>query len=65
MIFRQVLYRDLGCASYLLADSGQAVVVDPRWDVDAYLEFAATERLAIVEVLDTHDHATTSPGACA
>ncbi len=57
MIFRQVLYRDLGCASYLLGDAGQAVVVDPRWDIDAYLEIAATERLTIVEVLDTHDHA--------
>jgi glyoxylase-like metal-dependent hydrolase (beta-lactamase superfamily II) len=57
VIFRQILYRDLGCASYLLGDAGQAVVVDPRWDIDVYLAIAATERLTIVEVLDTHDHA--------
>ncbi len=57
MFFRQVLYRDLGCASYVLGDGGEAVVVDPRWDIDVYLEMAAAERLRISHVLDTHDHA--------
>jgi len=57
VIFRQVLYRDLGCASYLLGDAGEAVVVDPRWDIDAYLEIAAEERLRITHVIDTHEHA--------
>jgi hypothetical protein len=36
MLFRQVLYRDLGCASYMLGDRGQAVVVDPRFYTDIY-----------------------------
>ena len=57
MFFRQVLYRDLGCASYVLGDEGEAIVVDPRWDIDVYLELARTERLRITHVLDTHDHA--------
>lgn len=57
MFFRQVLYRDLGCASYMLGDSGEAVVVDPRWDIEEYLELARVERLRIVHVVDTHDHA--------
>ena len=57
MIFRQVLYRDLGCASYLIGDEGEAVVVDPRWEIDVYLELAAAERLKIVQVVDTHEHA--------
>jgi hydroxyacylglutathione hydrolase len=57
MIFHQILQRDLGCASYLLADGGQAVVVDPRWDIDVYLELAATEGVRIAHVLDTHQHA--------
>ena len=57
MVFRQVLYRDLGCASYLLGDEGEAVVVDPRWDIDVYLEIAAEERLRITDVIDTHEHA--------
>lgn len=57
MFFRQVLYRDLGCASYVVADAGEAVVVDPRWDIEVYLELAAEERLEITHVIDTHDHA--------
>jgi hydroxyacylglutathione hydrolase len=57
MIFRQILYRDLGCASYFLADGGHAVVVDPRWDIEVYLELAAEEGVRIAHVLDTHLHA--------
>ncbi|MGZ4168549.1 MAG: MBL fold metallo-hydrolase [Solirubrobacteraceae bacterium] len=57
MLFRQVLYRDLGCASYILGDAGQAIVVDPRWDIAPYLEIAETEHLRITHILDTHDHA--------
>ncbi len=57
MFFRQVLYPDLGCASYVLGDGGEAAVVDPRWDIDVYLEIARTERLEIRHVIDTHDHA--------
>jgi len=57
LFFRQVLYRDLGCASYLLGDGGEAVVVDPRWDIAAYLEIAAAEHLRITHVIDTHEHA--------
>jgi hydroxyacylglutathione hydrolase len=57
LFFRQVLYRDLGCASYVLGDAGQAIVVDPRWDIDIYLEIARSERLSITHVLETHDHA--------
>lgn len=57
MIFEQVLNRDLGCASYLLGDGGEAVVVDPRFDIDVYLEIADRARLRITHVLDTHDHA--------
>ncbi|MGH2866976.1 MAG: MBL fold metallo-hydrolase, partial [Solirubrobacteraceae bacterium] len=45
------------CASYVLGDHGEAVVVDPRWDIDVYLELARDEDLQIVQVLDTHDHA--------
>jgi hydroxyacylglutathione hydrolase len=57
VIFQQVLYRDLGCASYLLGDGGEAIVVDPRWDIDVYLELAAAEHLTITHVIDTHEHA--------
>ncbi len=57
MIFRQVLYRDLGCASYILGDGGQAIVVDPRFHIDVYVETAREQGLEIAHVIDTHDHA--------
>jgi hydroxyacylglutathione hydrolase len=57
LFFRQVLYRDLGCASYIIGDAGEAAVIDPRWSIDVYLETAAAERLQIRHVLDTHEHA--------
>ncbi|HEX4106767.1 MAG TPA: rhodanese-like domain-containing protein [Solirubrobacteraceae bacterium] len=57
MIFRQVLYPDLGCASYLLGDRGEAVVVDPRFDIDVYLDLAREEGVRIAHVIDTHQHA--------
>ena len=57
MRFHQVLNDELGCASYLLADHGEAIVVDPRWDVDIYLELAAGAGAQIIHVVETHDHA--------
>src|SRR3954452_22216874 len=57
MIFHQVLNEDLGCASYLLADGGEAIVVDPRWDVDVYVDVATRAGARITDVVDTHDHA--------
>ena len=57
-VFRQLLYRDLGCASYVVGEAGgDAVVVDPRWDIDLYLRVACEDHLKIKYVLDTHDHA--------
>ena len=50
----------LGClahASYLIGSDGQAVVVDPRRDVDEYVEEAKARGLAIKFVVETHLHA--------
>jgi len=57
MFFRQVLHEDLGCASYVVADGGEAAVIDPKWDVEAYLELAEEHGLRIAHVLETHNHA--------
>jgi hydroxyacylglutathione hydrolase len=50
---------DLGCASYLIGDeaSGEAVVVDPAYAVEPYLEEAERAGVRIVRVLETHTHA--------
>jgi hydroxyacylglutathione hydrolase len=57
MHFSQILNDELGCASYLIADGGAAIVVDPRWDVDIYVEQAARWGARITHAVDTHDHA--------
>jgi hydroxyacylglutathione hydrolase len=59
MLFRQVIHEDLGCASYLVGDpgSGAAVVVDPQWDIDPYLQLSRLHGMRIEHVLETHNHA--------
>jgi len=57
--FRQFVDDDLGCASYLIGDesSGEAVVVDPAYAIEPYLEEAEKRHVRIVGVLETHTHA--------
>jgi hydroxyacylglutathione hydrolase len=57
VFFRQVLHDDLGCASYVVADDGEAAVIDPKWDVEDYLALAAEHGFAITHILETHNHA--------
>ena len=59
MLFRQFVDDDLGCASYLIGDSatGEALVVDPAYAIERYLEAAKDEGVRIVRVLETHTHA--------
>ena len=59
MVFKQLVDDDLGCASYLIGDeaAGEAVVVDPAYAIEPYLEAAEREGLRIVRVLETHTHA--------
>jgi hydroxyacylglutathione hydrolase len=50
----------LGClaqASYMIGSEGEAAVIDPRRDVETYLEEARRENLTIRHVLETHLHA--------
>ena len=59
MLFRQVVDDDLGCASYLVGDedAGEAVVVDPAFHIEPYLEQADRDGVRIVAVVETHNHA--------
>ncbi|HEX9697326.1 MAG TPA: MBL fold metallo-hydrolase [Actinomycetota bacterium] len=58
MKIEQFILESLGHASYLLASesSGEAIVVDPRRDVDPYLDAERRYGVRIVGVLDTHQH---------
>ena len=57
MFFRQLIDADLGCASYVIADEGQAIVVDPAIAIDQYLDLACRHRFGIVHIVETHTHA--------
>ena len=57
MFFRQVLYDDLGCASYVIADGGEAAVVDPGWEIEEYVALAEEHGFRIAHILETHNHA--------
>lgn len=60
MIFRPYHYFETGCAAYLFGCGtlGKCAVVDPQErDVRAYMDFAASKRMRITHVIDTHVHA--------
>ena len=59
MFFKQYYPNCLAQASYLIGDeeSKQALVVDPRRDVDIYLEAAKRQGLSITHAVLTHFHA--------
>jgi hydroxyacylglutathione hydrolase len=59
MIFTQFVDDALGCASYLVGDpgTGEAVVVDPAFAIEQYLEDAGHREIRIVRTIETHTHA--------
>ena len=57
MHFRQFYIGCLAHASYLIGDSGEAVVVDPSRDIQMYLDEAEAHGLRITWILETHLHA--------
>jgi len=65
MFFREFYDEGLAQASYVVGcpKSGDALVVDPRRDIQAYLDLAEREDLRIVAVTETHIHADYLSGA--
>ena len=59
MLLERIYDEDLAQASYIVGcqATGDAIVVDPRRDVDVYLDFAAKRGLRIAHVTETHIHA--------
>jgi hydroxyacylglutathione hydrolase len=59
LLFRQFVDDDLGCASYLVGDpeAGVAIVVDPAFRIEQYLEAALAAGVGIERALETHTHA--------
>ena len=59
MLLERIYDEDLSQTSYLIAcqASGEAIVVDPRRDIQVYLDLAAQHGLTITAVTETHLHA--------
>ncbi|WP_427172214.1 rhodanese-like domain-containing protein [Arthrobacter sp. 92] len=59
MLIERIYDEDLAQASYLIGcqRKGEAVVVDPRRDIDVYRKLAAANGMKIVAVTETHIHA--------
>lgn len=59
MFFKQIVHGDLGCASYMVCSTQtrECAVVDPRWEIEPYLEIAAQQGCCITHIVETHNHA--------
>jgi glyoxylase-like metal-dependent hydrolase (beta-lactamase superfamily II)/rhodanese-related sulfurtransferase len=57
MFEKRFYVEGLAHASYLIGADGEAAVIDPKRDVDDYIEAAQREKMRIVAVLETHPHA--------
>jgi hydroxyacylglutathione hydrolase len=59
MLFRQFVDPDLGCASYFIGSDavGEAIVVDPAYAIEQYIDEAERQGVTIVRVVETHNHA--------
>ncbi|RGE18555.1 rhodanese-like domain-containing protein [Leucobacter sp. wl10] len=59
MLLERIYDEDLSQASYFIGcqASGEAIVVDPRRDLDVYLEIAERNGMTITAVTETHIHA--------
>lgn len=65
LIFESFFTSGLAQISYLVGDSKAAVaaVIDPRRDIDIYLQMAKEQGLRIAYVIETHIHAEFVSGA--
>lgn len=65
MFFEQIYDKTLAQASYLVGCQAkqEAIVIDPKRDIDTYLTVAAANNLKITHVVETHIHADFLSGA--
>jgi hydroxyacylglutathione hydrolase len=65
MILERVQTEGIAELSYLIGDdkTGTAAVIDPRADVEVYVELARSRKLSITHIFETHIHADLVSGA--
>lgn len=59
MYFEHVYEKGLAQASYFIGcqATGEAIVIDPKRDIDTYLDIADRENMRITKITETHIHA--------
>ncbi len=59
MYFKQIIAEGLGCFSYLIGCpmARQCVIVDPKRDIQEYLDISQQEGMKITHIIETHIHA--------
>lgn len=59
MFFKHIYEKGLAQASYLIGCQAtkEAIVIDPKRDIDTYIEIAEQEKLNITHITETHIHA--------
>lgn len=59
LFFQRVFDESLAQASYVIGDmeTREVIVIDPKRDIDTYLDIAKTNNLNIIRVTETHIHA--------
>jgi len=59
MYFKQIVAEGLGCFSYVIGCpmARQCVVVDPKRDIQEYLDISQQEGMRITYIIETHIHA--------
>jgi len=54
MLLERIVSAGLAHYSYLVGDKNQALVIDPRRDVDVYIKMASEAGMRIADILETH-----------
>src|SRR5690606_12906014 len=59
LFFERVYDETLSQASYVIGDTEtkEAIVIDPKRDIDTYLQIAEKHNLKITKITETHIHA--------
>jgi len=63
MFLHKIKSEGLSHLSYMVGAGGEAAIIDPRRDIDIYLEIAARENVRITHVFETHRNEDLISGA--
>ena len=57
MFIQQLYTKCLSEAAYFIESGGEAAIIDPLRDIDAYIQLAAEKKASIKYIFETHFHA--------